>query len=458
LLFAGTLAGFIVRGLVPPEVFGAYFFAVTLSGYLNVLNIPLTNLVDIQAPLLIGRGANDEAKQMARDSYSLLGLIVLAEAAVLLIASIWVDRAWLRVSFVVVAIVMAQDAISNVDSHLLRSYRHFAALGIAAILTGIAVLGINVSFAYFWGATGFLVGAVVVSAVRFGLFRAMAWRYTGIGLFARPRVKFVLPYLISTGVVFTVYRMTDLAARTMDRIYVERYLGLEQLGIYSLAAGVGALVQTAASSFTGVVLPTYLRLRGGASLEQSMAATVAFHRSLMALTVIMSLGVIVGAKLFLGRIFPAYTSAVLPTQLLCVSAVLAQGTLVPTLFILGGPSRRPLLAASAVGLAVAALAGFFLVRFGLVGMAGATNLSYLTWSAMLAASVRHLRVRLMITTIVAGGAAAGVLPLSINDNTVWMLAYALGVGGVCLLVVLRTDKRLVTSSGPEDPTPLRPVP
>ncbi len=189
-----------------------------------------------------------------------------------------------------------------------------------------------------------------------------------------------------------------------------------------------------------------------------MAATIAFHRSLMALTVIMSLGVIVGAKLFLGRIFPAYTSAVLPTQLLCVSAVLAQGTLVPTLFIFGGTSRRPLLAASAVGLAVAALAGFFLVRFGLVGIAGATNLSYLTLSAVLAASVRRLRVRLMITTIVAGGATAGVLPLSIYGSTVWMLAYTLGVGGVCLLVVLRTDKRLVTSSGSEDHTPSQPVP
>ena len=187
-----------------------------------------------------------------------------------------------------------------------------------------------------------------------------------------------------------------------------------------------------------------------------MAATIAFHRSLMALTVIMSLGVIVGAKLFLGRIFPAYTSAVLPTQLLCVSAVLAQGTYTPTVFMLGGTSRRPLLAASAVGLAVAVLAGFFLARFGLVGMAGAANLSYLAWSTVLAASVRRLRVRLMITTIAAGGAAAGALPMSINGSIAWMLAYALGVAAVCFLVVLRTDKRALGMTSASDTTNLPP--
>ena len=134
LLLAGTLSGFIVRGFVPPEVFGAYFFAVTLSGYLSVLNTPLGNLVDVQVPLLIGRGPNNEAKNVARDSYSLLGLMVLAEAAVLLIASIWVDRPWLRVSLVVIAIVSALDAITNADYLLLRSYRRFSAFGIAALL------------------------------------------------------------------------------------------------------------------------------------------------------------------------------------------------------------------------------------------------------------------------------------------------------------------------------------
>ncbi len=53
---------------------------------------------------------------------------------------------------------------------------------------------------------------------------------------------------------------------------------------------------------------------------------------------------------------------------------------------------------------------------------------------------------------------AGALPLSIGGSTIWMLAYALGVGAVCILLVLRTYQEIMAFSNREDPGSHRRLP
>jgi len=429
-----TLTGLVVRRLLPPEVFGAYFLAMTVSGYLAVVNTPLGTLVDVQVPLTLGRGKSKEATGLVREIYALLIWLLLAEGLVLLaIGWFWTSGTLTRLAFALVALMLLFNGIFSVDRLLLKGYRLFRILLLASIVSGILYALVVLALTVIWGAKGFLVGVTLASAFQFALFRIIATREFQLGWSIQPTFQHIGRPLLEMGVVIGLYRLTLFGMETIDRLYIGSIMGLEALGIYSLAVALTGLVGMVPQAMASGALSAFLMVRGGSTRDIVADATLRFHQAMIWATATLALASIVAAEFLVQWLFPAYVSAVRPAQVLFLAEVILQARAAPVAFVFGEDSQRPLLVASSVGLMVAGTVGYFLIHAGgLTGIAFATLAGYgVSYLVLVRAIEPRLRRALVKHTVVASALVAGAVGLYWSPGFWWAGVYAVCMGAVC---------------------------
>jgi O-antigen/teichoic acid export membrane protein len=323
------------------------------------------------------------------------------------------------------------------DRATLRAHRHFYHYGIAIAATSTISLGATIALTYAWGANGFFLSVISTSLVRFFALRHLAARLASAKLSLRLHMKAVLPSLTGIGLVVLLYRFAETGMRMVDRFYTERSFGLETLGIYSMAVALSGLVQAGATSVGEFLRPTYLMHRASTSTSEINAATMRLHKAVLALSYILTLGVVWFAKPVIDRFFPVYASALLPIYILCLGQVIMQGRFAAVSFLFGTPSQYMLPFASVLGLIVSVISSALLVAFGMPGIAAAATLAYTASAIGTAVGTGQMALRLItITTISAVG--TGVAVILILYVPLWLSsAYALGTGGLALGIFLR---------------------
>src|SRR2546421_10858727 len=70
MVFAAAV-GLITRKLLGPQFYGAFFFAVSIAGYLSVTTTPFDAMVDVEVPLIMGRGERDRVHTVLGGVYGL---------------------------------------------------------------------------------------------------------------------------------------------------------------------------------------------------------------------------------------------------------------------------------------------------------------------------------------------------------------------------------------------------
>lgn len=439
IVVTSTLVGLLVRRVIPPEVFGAYFLAMTFSGYITLVNTPLNTSVDVQVPLFMGRGESKKAAQFTGELYALLMWLLVAQAAVLLAMGLFGNESSLSsLAFMLAALILFFDGIFSADRLLLKAHNRFKPLLNASLASGVIYAGAVVLPSLTWGDKGFLIGVTLASACRFVLFRTLAFRQLQASWSLRPSFHHTGRLLLGAGVIIGLYRFTQFGMQTVDRFFVERAMGLESLGVYSMAVSLAAIVHAIPVAMWGGALPAYLRVcaKGG---DRTADATIRFHKSMVWVTAIIALGAVVTAEFTIRLLFPLYLSAARPAQIMFLSMVILQAGAAPSSFLMGSPSQRPLLTASAAGMLVAVIAEFIFIQFwGVIGVAFAALGAYaISYTVLVWAMQRDLRRTMSRDTFLAVSVVAIAIALQWSLSVWWALAYAVCAGAGCVVLFIR---------------------
>jgi PST family polysaccharide transporter len=257
-------------------------------------------------------------------------------------------------------------------------------VGAAVISTAVALYGALQG----WGAWSLVAQQLVVWTIKAAVLASLA----GLRIRARPERQ-ALMHLLRHGAPMVGSNLLALFARSIDALLVGRLLGVEQLGVYTLAAQIiripeAVLVGPVFVSF----LPAMVRLEADRAASSRAFATTL--RLMLSVAAPLMLGLAVVADLAVQVVFGARWGGATIVLMLLAPAAVAQavGWLSTAVLLARGRSglhfRIALLGAGLT--AVAVLGG---TAFGLAGVAAGGAIAVIAANAVsLAAAMRELRL------------------------------------------------------------------
>jgi len=255
-----TACNLLMRRELGPYLAGVYGSVLLVGGYFMFANLGVLTAAERDLPTR--RGARDaegyDRVARAAGGFGLLagGVVATLFAVVVLVFRQHFDDILLYGLLFIAAMSVVQQWI-DYQITLLRTSGEFLYLSRHTFVAGVALASGGLAGATVGGFYGLLFGLTVVA-----LWRAVVLTLrTGahrIAMFDRPSVVALLRRgvpMLAVGIVITV-------AQTFDGILILRYLGVESLGLYSLAASAGALILGLTKAGQAVLYPRMMEEYG----------------------------------------------------------------------------------------------------------------------------------------------------------------------------------------------------
>lgn len=275
------------------------------------------------------------------------------------------------VVFYLEGVWVALDAVKfSVAARLTQSVLTIGSTIVLVVWLGLGPVGAIAAFTLgAWAAALLVIVAAVVKAGRPAFDRGVLRKGMRFGLTA------YVGYLAD----HVIYR-----ADTFVLTYTS---GFQQLGYYAFGQPLAELIWYLSNSVKPVLFT-----RVAAATQEEASATPAVVRMTLSLALIMAIGIFAGAALIVRFYLTAFVPALLPLAILLVATVVA---VIFQLLLSDVTARGHAARASRLSLAVlpVALVGYFVLipRYGALGAAVGSLISYSLLSALALLSVRHRR-------------------------------------------------------------------
>lgn len=197
-------------------------------------------------------------------------------------------------------------------------------------------------------------------------------------------ITYSLPSYLANMAQFLNYRL--------DIFFVSYFVGVQGVGLYSLAVGIAQLIWLISGATSQVLLPDVAASADRVSAQQRTACVARFS---LWLSILLAGGLVVGGEMLLPLVFGSAFQESVPALIWLLPGVtiFSVSNVIGSYFAgIGKPHLN--LAASLVGLVVTLVLDFILIpRLGIVGAAIASSMSYLaTTLAMIALFVHETRI------------------------------------------------------------------
>jgi O-antigen/teichoic acid export membrane protein len=276
------VAAVFIRKRLGPEMMGVWALLQVVQGYLAYTNLGMTNAFSRELPARRGRGEGPERLAALRDTAYTYIWIVSAAAAACLAAYALVARERLSAPFfwglVTLAALTFLERRNNFAVQMLYAEKRFS----EAAAFRVASSGVNaaavVALTWVWGIYGFFAANVASYA-----FNAAYLRF-------RARFKAVLRMdvvevrsLLALAVPLFAYQLATSFFISLDKLAIGKFLGLTELGIYSIAVLAAGWVFLLPNMMQVVLLPwTMERFGDPAALESQRRFSVLPGRVMIA--------------------------------------------------------------------------------------------------------------------------------------------------------------------------------
>jgi O-antigen/teichoic acid export membrane protein len=252
-----------------------------------------------------------------------------------------------------------------------RSVWYVAATAAAALTTAACVLFFTVVRGE--GASGYLKGSLVAAIVVAGGYAVLMWRAAPFRL-----TRTIIPAALSYSLPLVPHGLAGWALGLSDRAILERYVSLDALGVYALAAQVAGVMTLAATAINTAWVPMLFRTDAGAgaAAEPQVARLVTYY--VLALTWTATALILLLKPALRLLTSPAYHAAY-PLVPWIVAGCLCNGLyFIPAnfLFLRSKTSRLPIVTVTA-GVVSISLNLLLVPRYGIAAAAWANCAAYL---------------------------------------------------------------------------------
>ncbi|MSU73679.1 hypothetical protein EXS56_00905 [Candidatus Kaiserbacteria bacterium] len=312
-MFSSLLLATAMANLIPPEVFGTYKFVLSGAGIIGALSLTGTGTAIIQA---VARGY-EGALRSGMSSYFSWSISMITISLAIALYYFVNDNNTLAISFLLVAICNPILIGYSFFSQFISGKKDFRTQSIfdsaadfipALVLIGTLFLTqdpILIILVYFASGT----------AINFLLYYATIKKYRP-GLAVDPETIPYAKHLSLMGVMGKI-------GENIDKILVFHYLGAAQLAMYAFAQTPIAQLKLLNEIPVKLAIPK-LSTRSLAELKKTLPRKVFLLVGIMAVIVVSYIAV---APFVFKLLFPKYVGAVIYTQILALSLVLAPGSI-----------------------------------------------------------------------------------------------------------------------------------
>ncbi|KAF1082730.1 MAG: hypothetical protein GQF41_0497 [Candidatus Rifleibacterium amylolyticum] len=209
------------------------------------------------------------------------------------------------------------QVIANNATNYYKAKQNFFVAAILQVTRFLSITGFSLLFVlgYDMGALGRVSGLFVGMA----LFLVFSFSVYARNFVWKPSLG-ALKYAAAFGAPIVIHLLSSTIHTAIDRVMLERYVSLADLGIYTLSMTVGHALGMFVSSFNQAFQPGYFQLMSSNRKDKELQIIRTFKLFLIIMTAISSIGIILGGpflKVFAGPRFEA-TIWVFPWVILSV--------------------------------------------------------------------------------------------------------------------------------------------
>lgn len=250
-------ASVLTRRFLGPVQVGVWSLVQVLLSYASYSTFGLANALPREIPFYIGKGDMEKAARIKQTSFEFVMLMAIIFAvgvgayALVNRSRIGPELFW-GLLFASALIVLQQ--LNNVMITLLRCFMRFELAGkqmfLSSIVNALLIAGLSYRFRLF-GFMGAMCLSFIFNAWYIFHFEKLLFRFH----FNLAPDFHLIRSLMAYGFPLMLLALCDTFVQTFDRIVISRFLGLEMLGIYSVAAMVNGFVFSFPNSVAVVLLP-----------------------------------------------------------------------------------------------------------------------------------------------------------------------------------------------------------
>jgi O-antigen/teichoic acid export membrane protein len=400
LRFANILRGFAVAKLLGPAGNGLLQHFVILFEYGQQAQFGI--LPGTNKHLGHRVGAGDEVEVGAARDNGLGGMLA-AGVLVWLGLCAYTAANWAtlhpvdRVGVPVIGLLVLLENVTNTYKALLRNYGRIRPISVVSFAFAVSNLVLSLALLPGLKMHGILLAWLVTRAVTtFLLVRKSGEPFT-------PRLDFrVLKKLFVIGVPISLFHLTRLMLRNVDRVLVDSVLQKTDLGIYGFAVTMAHLVRYGADAVGFVIYPIFLRQFGETRDPRDLKGHLTEPTAFLAVFVPVVLGFLaLTLPVPIHWILPDFADSIPVFRLLTVSVFFASLSVLPGFFMMAINRQNWLVPIGFGTVAFTYLVGFAAIGrgYGLAGVATVTDIA--------------LALDTTICLAIAGSFAMGSIPRSL---------------------------------------------
>ena len=251
--FVSVVGSLLIRYFLGPLQTGVWSLVQVVLSYTDYANLGATYAIPIEIPFKKAQGNLEEAEKIkcVIFSFSFLTSILLSLGVVLYAlarrAQLPSELFW---GFLIAAGLVILQQMNNVLISLLRAYKNFKLAGKQMALSSVVNIILTVSLSSTFKLYGFMWAMVLSFIFNIGYIfyhENFHFRWT---LNAK-----VLTGLIQYGFPLMMLTLAGTVLLTVDKIMIAKYLGLEKLGLYSIAVMTSGFICSVPNSIGVVLLP-----------------------------------------------------------------------------------------------------------------------------------------------------------------------------------------------------------
>ncbi|MCL5267422.1 MAG: oligosaccharide flippase family protein [Bacteroidetes bacterium] len=373
-LISKFLSSVVSAKILGPTSYGFYNLMDLIVKYGPLLNLGVASGISRDIPISLGRGDLAQAETLNDAGFTgllatgLLSFVVICSTSFLFYSGL---ALW-GITFAAASIVT--NAVFEYQIMYLYSYSNFKRASFLISVNSVTNLVATISLVYFWGIHGqfvaiLLVPVVVIMVAYLKGYHSFKFNfslriYKGIVKIGFPLI------LVGIGYTFLI---------TIDRVIIAKYLGVEQLGFYSLAIMAFVFSQQVPIAISQVIYPK-MNFKFGVDTNPRGLEYTAVLPSLI-LSLVMPLAMVVSmlflppiVKMFLGE----YTNGIVSSEIILIPVSFYGVNILNTIFKI-----KELIVSllSAIILKVAISIILIRLHFGIDGVAVASAVSLIAYTA-----------------------------------------------------------------------------
>jgi len=319
------IVSFLIRIFLPPAVFGGISY---VKGILSIFNQVIgifPNVSMREVAILNSKNQFDNLKNHVSTSLTVLLVLLGIQFICFIISAVISQNIYLKYAFITLGVANIFNQIANYKKWVLTASMVFKEIAIVKLFGGALIAGFTLFCAYVFKETGYYIALIIASLINFFFITRifLKKKYQANIQFNTQTLKII----IKTGTSITIYGFIIQSIRFLDRFYIEKYLGIEVLGIFSISYPIISMIQMFCESIINSYSP---KIFANSSVPSSQF--IENLKKLQKIVLLLSLIIISLSIVLLDPLLhfflPQYVSAAIPIKIQLLGIVFINASLI----------------------------------------------------------------------------------------------------------------------------------